>query len=93
MTPEYAPELPRLKENLRRVIAAYCAFTKLKESSALVNVLGAATPRLILIDPDADLRAGKYDQWMKRFSRAWPAGLEWPASVPRPPVEAEAAVE
>lgn len=84
---EYRPELPRLKENFRRVVEAYCQFTGQKPSTALTQVCGSAQPRLILLDPEADMKAGKYDAWLRRFSHAWPAGLAWPDGVPRPPVE------
>jgi len=82
---EFTPMLPMLKDNLRRVVDAYCAHTGLKQSSAFVMVVGSATPRTILLDQEADMKAGKYDEWLQRFSNAWPDGLEWPAGVARPP--------
>lgn len=84
---DFEPQLEKLKANFRRVLDAYCEFTGKKEREATLEVVGSPQLRIILLDPEADMKAGKYDEWMQRFSNAWPEGLAWPNDVPRPPVE------
>lgn len=83
---EYRPELPRLKENLRKLADAYSDFHGVNKGVALTRVLGTPMPRIAIFDPDADIKAGKYDAWVQKFSNVWPAALPWPADVPRPTV-------
>lgn len=90
---EYVPALERLKGEMRKVVQVFAAHVGQKESSLLMTILKSQQPRLILIDPEADIKAGKYDQWMQALSNAWPDDLEWPADVPRPPKTVDASDE
>lgn len=83
---EYVPEAARLKENLRMVVKVYSAHLGLKESSALMRVLGSQQPRMIYLDDEAGIRADRYDGWVQTFSDNWPDDLEWPVGIARPPV-------
>lgn len=41
--------------------------------------------------PERDLRMGTYERLLASFSNCWPDDLEWPAGVPRPSLEENAA--
>lgn len=53
------PPATRLRNNMAAVITAYCEATGTKDKRALVKVVGSLTPRNILLDPEADMKAGK----------------------------------
>ena len=44
--------------------------------------------KLRAIERGSDLSTGRFEQSMRWFSENWPDGAEWPASVPRPLVNA-----
>lgn len=79
-----------LIDHLHTVAAAYAQAKGLKESTVGKDVAGDG--RFF-----ANLRSGitftarKYDRVMRRFSENWPDGLDWPADIPRPAVQPEAA--
>ena len=50
--------------------------------SALVFGNGGKLPALV--SGKADLTTRSWERAMTWFSNNWPAGLEWPADVPRP---------
>jgi len=51
------------------------------------------TKKLAALETGADIQVGRYERTLQWFSDNWPAEVEWPADIARPPVRATTAGE
>lgn len=79
-----------LKTHLQAISAEFLAHSRL--SSATIWARAVRDARFLeRIESGAGFTVKSYDRAVGWFSSNWPAGAVWPADIPRPPMDQEAA--
>lgn len=77
-------------EQFLTVIDAYCAATGLSETYVSRLALGSGR-RIGEVRGGGDVGVRRIDEALRLLSSRWPAGVAWPADVPRPDLVTEGA--
>ncbi len=78
----FAPAMQDIaRSHLEDLLRAYRAATGFEEST--IGKLVHGDPKWALGFRGRNFGVATYDQHVRRFSAIWPAGMDWPAAVPR----------
>lgn len=78
----YSPALQDMtRAHLEALLAAYASATGYSDGQIGKVVQG--DPKWCLAFRNRNIGVATYDQSVRRFSAAWPDGLDWPSDVPR----------
>lgn len=78
----------QLLDQLSLVANTYCAAVGLSRARVATIIFDHGA-KFDLIDQGRDINTRTFEKALSWFSANWPAGLDWPADVPRPqPAEA-----
>jgi hypothetical protein len=78
-----------LRLQLLNLFNLFAAHSKWSRTSVSTRVFGSGTV-LARIEGGGDVTTGTYERAVVWFSTNWPAGVEWPADVPRPQSSSQA---